>query len=406
MTLEELVLEWSYRTQRGYPKLDNPSDLHILKNLLIELELPTDILDELDDETSENPTYANKDGKPGIAGMEPGLDGEDPQDTEKTDDDLLDPETEKDAQTDTEEPSTTGDVTLDEVIQYHLEKNNLWKGSIPKPKGNYEFNGQYGGTFDEKVTDSDMEIYQLLYPVTPPKKGQALGTAETKGMGNGEVALYWLYQHSGVAKVKATHGSDNPDLEFNGVGCEVKAYESYTGKHGLGRFGQDTKELKLLGMIFGINALLTAFKPKEEGQRWAPKDVNPLSWQGQDLLDAFYVVDRFRKQLDATTLAALADNYDVFQDIQENLQWLDENLEGGWKTPEEGARKMAVAFVKPKFKRKPADGGYVINLMENGEIRFWNIDFKRIVELDEPIQYIGTSQGSMNIDYQGVFGNN
>ena len=45
MTLEELVLEWFYRTQRGYPKLDNPSDLHILKNLLIELELPTDILD-------------------------------------------------------------------------------------------------------------------------------------------------------------------------------------------------------------------------------------------------------------------------------------------------------------------------------------------------------------------------
>ena len=32
MTLEELVLEWSYRTRKGYPKLDDPSDILILKS--------------------------------------------------------------------------------------------------------------------------------------------------------------------------------------------------------------------------------------------------------------------------------------------------------------------------------------------------------------------------------------
>jgi len=40
MTLDELVLEWSYRTQRGYPKLDNPSDVLVLKQILKELDLP------------------------------------------------------------------------------------------------------------------------------------------------------------------------------------------------------------------------------------------------------------------------------------------------------------------------------------------------------------------------------
>ena len=44
MTLDELVLEWSYRTQRGYPKMDNPSDILILKQILKELNLPTDNL--------------------------------------------------------------------------------------------------------------------------------------------------------------------------------------------------------------------------------------------------------------------------------------------------------------------------------------------------------------------------
>ena len=48
MTLDELLLEWSYRSERGYPSLDNPSDVSILKTLLEKLDLPTeDILKKL-----------------------------------------------------------------------------------------------------------------------------------------------------------------------------------------------------------------------------------------------------------------------------------------------------------------------------------------------------------------------
>ena len=41
MTLDELLLEWSYRSERGYPTLDNPSDISILKQILEKLDLPT-----------------------------------------------------------------------------------------------------------------------------------------------------------------------------------------------------------------------------------------------------------------------------------------------------------------------------------------------------------------------------
>ena len=69
MTLDELLLEWSYRSEKGYPSLDNPSDISILKEILEQLDLPTDdVLDKI--------SYANKDGKPGITGLEPGLDGD------------------------------------------------------------------------------------------------------------------------------------------------------------------------------------------------------------------------------------------------------------------------------------------------------------------------------------------
>ena len=62
MTLDELLLEWSYRTNKGYPCLDNPSDITILKNLLEKLDLPAEaILDELEGNDLE---------VPGTTGME------------------------------------------------------------------------------------------------------------------------------------------------------------------------------------------------------------------------------------------------------------------------------------------------------------------------------------------------
>ena len=40
MTLNELLVEWSYRTEKGYPDLDNPSDILILKTLLEKVDIP------------------------------------------------------------------------------------------------------------------------------------------------------------------------------------------------------------------------------------------------------------------------------------------------------------------------------------------------------------------------------
>ena len=41
MTLDELLVEWSYRTEKGYPDLGNPSDILILENILNELNIPS-----------------------------------------------------------------------------------------------------------------------------------------------------------------------------------------------------------------------------------------------------------------------------------------------------------------------------------------------------------------------------
>ena len=54
MPLDELLLEWSYRSEKGYPNLDNPSDIFILKQILEKLNIPTDIIIEGLKELSAN----------------------------------------------------------------------------------------------------------------------------------------------------------------------------------------------------------------------------------------------------------------------------------------------------------------------------------------------------------------
>ena len=69
MTLDELLLEWSYRSEKGYPCMDSPSDISVLKEILLELDLPANtIVDELegDDDDIEikvNPDQDNQEEK-------------------------------------------------------------------------------------------------------------------------------------------------------------------------------------------------------------------------------------------------------------------------------------------------------------------------------------------------------
>ena len=240
-----------------------------------------------------------------------------------------------------------------------------------------------------------------MFPLAPPKKGDPDSTS--KGVGNGELALYWLYKYSGTVDVTEGRDGDDPDLRFGGVGVEVKAYDKHTGKAGLGRFGQDTKQIKLLGMAFGLNALVAGFREKDPGKKWAPKEANPLTWNGEDLIDAFKVVMEFKN----VDISQLADIYPLFDEIEKNMKWMDENL-GDFANADEGARKMAKLFVLPKLERKPGDGGYLANckLPKGHDIRFFNIDLNKIVTREDAINHISTSQGNMKINYQEIFGNN
>ena len=197
MTLDELLLEWSYRSEKGYPSLDNPSDIQILKNLCEKLNLPIDdILDEIGEDEEGEKSYGNKDGKPGYAGLEPspydGVDNEDEEETPEED------EEEVDTDGDTIPDSSDGDSQYDAVIRTHLGLSD--DQPIPKVKNIYPWPGRGGSTFNIQVKGDDLKNWKDFWELSPPKAGEDIGT-RSLGTGNGEVALYWLYQHGGAPSV-------------------------------------------------------------------------------------------------------------------------------------------------------------------------------------------------------------
>jgi len=373
MTLDELLLEWSYRSEKGYPSLDSPSDVLLLEQILKELDLPTDeILSKL--------KLLSEQDEPGGDDIEtPGTDG------------MEDSEVESDKEEDAAIDS--GQTTeYDELIK------DIFDGEIPKSKNTYNFSKT---TFDVQVKPDDLDIWKKLWSVKPKKKTG--DKTETLGVGKGEISLYWLYNHSNsptAGKVKEGRGDDAPDLYFGGEGTdgvEVKAYGKPNGMIDLGRFGKFRDNLKILNLVFGIKGLSSVFDGTLENQ----KQVNALTWAGSDLKESFESVYTL-KEVD---LESLSKTFPIFGQFKNNIDFIDNALEG-FNSAEEGAQKLAKKFFSDKLERKPGFGGHLADMSINGFIRFWHIDKSKFDGYDDILgkATAGASQGAMKLHFNKIFG--
>jgi len=381
MTLDELLLEWSYRSERGYPSVDNPSDVSILRKILKELDLPADeIIDELEgDDDIEIKVNSDQEDQEEETPELP------KQDTEPKD-------------------ASTTDPLYDAIIR---KKLNLGDDEpIPRAKGTYKWPGQGGATFNIQVESEDMKYWNLFWNLTPPKAGAAIGTT-SKGSGDGEISLYWLYQHSNSGvEARGTQGSDNPDLEFNGVGVEVKAYGkiAHASAKGLGRFSSDKPQLDALGILFGFQKLIVALVPNEKGK--FPADISPSNFHAHQLVGAFETL----QQLLEVDLEQLGEIYSLFKDIKTRLDSLKSKI-GEWKDPEDGARKMTIYFMSPKVGRKPGDGGFLVNVKDDGDCRFWGFSTEKLINHPDLIKrlpqgggLVGASNSQMYVSFDKLLG--
>ena len=375
MTLDELLLEWSYRSDRGYPSVDNPSDVLLLKGILRELKLPegdiNKLVDALEGEDEEEIKVNSDQG------------GKEEVPTELPQQDI-EPEP---------KPEVGGLNEYDELIMSHLGVDQ-----IPKSKNTYKFEKN---TFDEQVKADDLDIWKKLWTAKPAKKTG--DKTETLGVGKGELSLYWLYSHSQsitAGKLAEGRGDDAPDLWFNGEGTdgvEVKAYSKPNGVIDVGRFGKFRDNLKILNIAFGVAGLAATFDGNVEDQ----KQKNALSWYGSDLKEAFEKVN-ILQQVDLEQVAAI---WPIFKDIKANIDYIESQL-GGFDTAEEGAKKMAFKFIGDKLARKPGWGGHLADMSISGFIRFWHIDKSVFESYDDILgkATVAASQGAMKLHFNKIFG--
>lgn len=331
--IERLYTEWAWRTKSGVPNIKNPEDKKILDDLIYELDL-----------SQEKIIYESSD-------------------------------------------------SYDTEIQKRLvEKGRIEEGaSIPPSTGNYKFSGAGQGNFVEDVAEADMQIWRDLWTVKPQTKK---GEADNLGVGKGEVSLYWLYNYNKNNPVKVGEGrvGDAPDLDFGGVGVEVKAYDSGTAGISLGRFSQDKENLQLLSVAFGLNTLTNVLDPQTEA-----KVLNPTNFNGTELPGVFESVAKFSS---LENLDSLAQQYGIFKTIKDNTDFLIGKL--GASNSVEAAKQMTMLILTSKLKRKPGDGNYLTNVSSKGKLHWWNVDLKKIRQSDNLLKSFGISQSKIRLNFNKV----
>jgi hypothetical protein len=261
--------------------------------------------------------------------------------------------------------------------------------TVPAVQGKYSLGASIS------LSGNDGDIFKKLYPISPPKGGKEVGSAGSKGTGNGEIALYWLFAHQAGHDAMGTQGGDNPDLNIDGVGVEVKAYD--TNRMTLGKFGSDKANIELLNTLFGLDALVSSLESKGASK----KVSTATNFNKVDLINTFNTLRDFS----SSDLRELSDKYSLIGNIYSKVDSLLQslNLESSFDS-DEGAAKLLKQILLIKFAKKPGFGGYMANVTENGKISFRKVTEEGINNLstDEILNNTYINGGAIIINPEGL----
>jgi hypothetical protein len=261
--------------------------------------------------------------------------------------------------------------------------------TVPAVQGKYSLGASIS------LSGNDGDIFKKLYPISPPKGGKEVGSAGSKGTGNGEIALYWLFAHQAGHDAMGTQGGDNPDLNIDGVGVEVKAYD--TNRMTLGKFGSDKANIELLNTLFGLDALVSSLESKGASK----KVSTATNFNKVDLINTFNTLRDFS----SSDLRELSDKYSLIGNIYSKVDSLLQslNLDSSFDS-DEGAAKLLKQILLIKFAKKPGFGGYMANVTENGKISFRKVTEEGINNLstDEILNNTYINGGAIIINPEGL----
>lgn len=262
--------------------------------------------------------------------------------------------------------------------------SKTFDGKIPAVKGSYKV-PENGGLLT--LNSADKDPFNKLFKVKPDA-----------GVGNGEVSLYWLFNYadptSPANRADENRGGSAADLKIDGREVEVKSYPSHSTKITLGKFKDDTESRKLITRLFGVLNLTSAFEGKKEF-------VSEVSFNTEDLKKSFEQVIATKKVLSKEDVKNVLGDYDVFQQLESQIDSLLELVPGG--TAEELAKATMATLVANKLKLKPGAGNYVANLLpsDSSDIMFHKVpeDIKGAI-LAQPYEKVSKTTGVSSAEIQ------
>ena len=232
MTLDELLLEWSYRSERGYPTLDNPSDVSTLKQILKELKLSEQDIENVLDNLPKDKPGGDDLTTPGTDGMEDSSVEKSKEKKEFTKKDLIDliNKTDISSQQLSDLSKRISSLYLTGPINTYLDnkaiESNISKGQILKFRGllkSEKIQKEFAEYISNPVSlDLSKTNFTELVPNIPSDKLLALyremGSAivGNVSIGPGEILFSILFNN---VKKRDSKG----DLDIGGKNVELKA---------------------------------------------------------------------------------------------------------------------------------------------------------------------------------------
>ncbi len=342
--IDKIINEWTYQLDAGYPTKE--SDYEVLRSVLQE----TNILSE--QEINKTILLAK------------GISEQTDIDTVPTDTNIF----------------KGGAPEYDAAIRLRLGLDP--NQPIPQVKQNYTLDA---GPIN--LDPDDAKIVRILWPEN----------LNSSIIGKGEIAVYWLYQYQNPPKKTIDlRGDDNPDLNIAGSNAEVKSYKSHRERISLGRFGKFKESTRMISILFGIQTLTNLFTDDR-------KVYSMNAFNSSDLVKSFESLQSLDsiqgKQELMLQFPIFKTMYDQINELKLQL-----NLQDGY-TAIEGAAAIMRRLLFEKFRIKPGNNGYIINLTpkDPSDIYAFEVDLESIDD-ETMLNNVTINGASIEVNYNALFG--
>lgn len=214
-------------------------------------------------------------------------------------------------------------------------------------------------TFDEIITTQGVSNHCtpiVLEPGIVSLKSQTLDlfsklyrpSGTTKNTGNGEVAIYWLYNkaYGGLYKVERIVANESSDLKIDGHKVEIKGWNQdifSNTRIKIGKFERLHFVRRMINIVFGVYNVFYAGRYEGEGEKFGKSSY---------LSESSFGINGLTRAFDCALL---------HKSVQNVSDVVNHSMYEGLTEPIDFAAQTFVVLAREKLMKKCGSNSFIIN---------------------------------------------